>query len=243
MSKTVIRNYRSEDAAQFVQVQNDCFRQLEYLPRVKVGLGAIERDGSFIAEKDGATVGNIGLFRLDRPGWFEIKNLAAKGPDSGELAKQLLAKAVDHVDSTHPHYVKASTPAIQPFVDYYKKAGFEPKRRSLRIAWDLSSEITGARSVETRELSAEHADLAAEVWVKGLRPYWDYWIEEKGGLKNSQHGLGNPFQSARDGLAHSSTQNSWGSRSSAQTHTDPEKRDSTEPTCFQNSAIAELVSP
>ena len=25
--------------------------------------------------------------------------------------------------------------------------------------------------------------MAADVWVEGLRPYWDYWIEESGGAE------------------------------------------------------------
>ena len=35
--------------------------------------------------------------------------------------------------------------------------------------------------IETRELSKESADDAAQVWLTGLRPYWNYWIEEQGG--------------------------------------------------------------
>ena len=181
MTETILRNFKPGDSERFIQIQNECFRELEYLPRIKVGLRAIESEGSFLAEKDGAIVGSVGVFKLDRPGWFEIKNLAVRGQKSGELAKRLLAKAVDYIDSTAPGYVKAYTPAIQPFVDYYKQAGFEPKRRSLRIVWDLSRETTRIGKIETRELSTEHADAAADVWVKGLRPYWKYWIEESGG--------------------------------------------------------------
>jgi GNAT superfamily N-acetyltransferase len=33
----------------------------------------------------------------------------------------------------------------------------------------------------TRELSKESANDAAQVWVEGLRPYWDWWVEEQGG--------------------------------------------------------------
>ena len=123
MTGTSIRNYVAEDASQFVQIQGECFRQLEFLPRVKVALGAIEKDGSFIAEKDGAIVGSIGLFKLDRPHWFEIKNLAVKGPDSEKLARQLLVKAVAHVESTHPQYVKASTPQYNRLSTSTKKQG------------------------------------------------------------------------------------------------------------------------
>jgi GNAT superfamily N-acetyltransferase len=77
--------------------------------------------------------------------------------------------------------VKAFTPAVQPYVDVYKEAGFEPIRRSLRIRWDLANCNVHENKIETRELSKEWTDEAANVWIEGLRPYWDYWIEEQGG--------------------------------------------------------------
>jgi GNAT superfamily N-acetyltransferase len=77
--------------------------------------------------------------------------------------------------------LKAFVPAVQPYVDVYKKSGFEPVRRSLRIGWDLTPRPTEQSKVQTRELSKEYADDAAEVWVEGLRPFWDWWIEEQGG--------------------------------------------------------------
>ncbi len=181
MTEMIIRNYMGDEAAQFVKIQGDWFRNLEFLPRVKTGLGPIDRDGSFIEEKEGTRIGHIERSKQNRPKWFEIKNLAVKGPGSERLAKQLLARAVAHVESTHPQYLTASTPAVQPFVGYYKEAGFEPTRRSVRISWNLSTEGNAEHRVVTRELSEENADDAAEVWVKGLRPYWDYWIEENGG--------------------------------------------------------------
>ena len=77
--------------------------------------------------------------------------------------------------------MSAFVPAIQPYVDVYKKASFEPVRRSIRIGWELTEQPTQHSSVQTKELSKEHANEAADVWVDGLRPYWDWWIEEQGG--------------------------------------------------------------
>lgn len=79
--------------------------------------------------------------------------------------------------------MKASTPAVEPYVDLYKEAGFDPVRRSLRIAWDLATCEARENRIISKELSKESADDAAKVWVQGLRPYWDYWIEEQGGAE------------------------------------------------------------
>jgi GNAT superfamily N-acetyltransferase len=176
-----IRELSQNDKSTLIQVQGQAFRGLEYLPRVNAGLPALEYNGSFIAEEDGSILGCIGLFKLERPGWFEMRNLALKDPSLVNVGKQLVDTAVKRVGQMSPKYLKASTPAVQPYVDIYKQAGFEPARRSLRIFWDFSLESIRRNDVQTRILSREHADEAAEVWVQGLRPYWDYWIEEEGG--------------------------------------------------------------
>jgi GNAT superfamily N-acetyltransferase len=176
-----IREFSQGDEEKLVQIQDDAFRGLEYRPRVKSGLPAIDAKGSLIAEKDGLVVGCIVLFKLERPGWFELRNLALKDPSLVNLGKQLVNDAVRRVDSMNPQYLKASTPAVQPYVEIYKQAGFEPVRRSLRIGWDLTGLQTGQSKIETRLLSKEFANEAADVWIEGLRPYWDYWIEEQGG--------------------------------------------------------------
>jgi GNAT superfamily N-acetyltransferase len=77
--------------------------------------------------------------------------------------------------------LKAFVPAVQPYVDVYKRSGFEPVRRSLRIGWDLTAQPMERSKILTRELSKESANDAAQVWVEGLRPYWDWWVEEQGG--------------------------------------------------------------
>jgi len=178
-----IRQFAKTDEETLLQLQDDAFRGLEYRPRVKTGLPAIDDQGSFIAEKDGRAVGCIALFKLDQPGWFEIRNLALRDPSQTDLGRQLVDSAVKKVLSMNPKYLKASTPAVPPYVDFFKTAEFEPIRRSVRIAWDLNQVPVTQSNVETKLLSKEFADEAAEVWVQGLRPYWDYWIEEQGGAE------------------------------------------------------------
>lgn len=181
MSDSVIRTYRSSDEHSFLELQAKTFRGLEYLPRVKSGLPVLEPEGSFVAEKRGSIVGCVGLFRFDRPRWYEIRNLAFESHEDMSTGKKLIEKALTCAKSKNAEYVKASTPAVEPYVDLYKEMGFNPVRRSLRIAWDLEKCETRESKIMSKELSSESANDAAEVWVRGLRPYWDYWIEEQGG--------------------------------------------------------------
>jgi N-acetylglutamate synthase-like GNAT family acetyltransferase len=181
MSDLVLRNLSERDDPSFLEMQIQVFKGLEYLPRIKAGLPALDRQGSFIVERDGSIVGCIGLLKLDRPSWFEIRNLAVINPAETDTAKRLIKHVVEYVGANDAEYVKAFTPAVQPYVDFYKEAGFEPVRRSLRIRWDLATYHVQEDKIETGELSKDWAEDAAKVWIKGLRPYWDYWSEEQGG--------------------------------------------------------------
>ena len=181
MSALAVRSFRRSDEESFLELQTEAFRGLEYLPRIKAGMPALDHEGSFVAERNGRIVGCVGFFKLDRPHWFEIRNLAIKSSEETSTAKKLTNKAVAYAKSKGAEYVKASTPAVEPYVDLYKGAGFDPVRRSLRIAWDLATCEARESRIVSKELSKESADDAAKVWVQGLRPHWDYWIEEQGG--------------------------------------------------------------
>ena len=183
MSETTFRSFRQTDTDDFLRLQESAFRGLEYIPRVKVNLSGLDHEGSLIAERDGSMVGSIGLFKLDRPGWFEISKLAVRDATSEDIAKQLVKILLGNLDSKNPRFLKATTIAVQPYVDIYKSLGFEPVRRSVRIYWDISRIQPRPAKFETRELEKDSADDAADVWVSGLRPYWDYWIEESGGAE------------------------------------------------------------
>src|SRR5881296_2053236 len=108
---------------------------------------------------------------LPRKNWHEIRYLAVKNGDSRvPLAQNLVYKARHYAESNHAESLSAFVPAIQPYVDVYKNAGFEPVRRSIRIGWELIEQPTEHRNVRTEELSKEHANEAVQVWVEGHRP-------------------------------------------------------------------------
>src|SRR2546430_14179960 len=82
----------------------------------------------------------------------------------------------------NPQYVKGYTHAVQPYVDLYKHAGLEPLRRIVRIGWDFPITYPVEQNmIETRGLTKDFADEAADGWAEALRPYWDWGIEEQGG--------------------------------------------------------------
>ncbi len=182
--ETTIRVFKQGDEHVFSELLQHCFGSIEYLPRVNPEIAGayLDRAGSFVAEKDGKPIGCVGLRNFPRKGWADIRYLAVSSRDSREqLGQTLVSKVMDYARSNSIERLKAFVPMVQPYVDVYKKAGFVPARRSLRISWDLSEPSKLDSDIETRLLSKEHANEAADVWVEGLRPYWDYWIEEQGG--------------------------------------------------------------
>jgi GNAT superfamily N-acetyltransferase len=180
-----IRNFRKGDEAIIPTIMEKCFGSLEFIPRVKLGLAGpyFSPEGSFVAEKDGAPVGCIGLVNLPRANWFELRYLGVT-PDQASLtvAGKLLDMAMHFAESKGTQQLKASTPAVQPYFDLYKNKSFKPARRQLQIAWDLTKDREQAAGpVQTKELAEDMAADARRVWVASLRPYWDWWIEERGG--------------------------------------------------------------
>jgi N-acetylglutamate synthase-like GNAT family acetyltransferase len=182
--EVTIRGFRTGDENAFFELLKNSFGSLEYVPRVKAEITGpyFSREGSFIAEKNGSAIGCVGLRNLPREKWHEIRYLAVKNGESRvPLARNLVARAVQHADSISAEHLTAFAPAVQPYVDIYKNTGFMPVRRSIRIGWELAEHPTEQTNIQTKELSKDFANEAADVWIEGLRPYWDYWIEEQGG--------------------------------------------------------------
>ena len=179
-----VRDFRPGDESNFFELLRNSFGPLEYLPRVKAEMAGpyFNAKGSFIAEKNGSAVGCVGLRNFPHTKWLDIQYLAVRDSESRALvAEKLVAEAIRHADSIHCETLKAHVPAVQPYVDVYKRSSFEPVRRSLRIGWDLTEQPREQSKILTMELTKESANDTAKVWVEGLRPYWDWWIEEQGG--------------------------------------------------------------
>jgi GNAT superfamily N-acetyltransferase len=182
----IVRSFRPGDESIFLELLKNSFSSLEYPPRVKAEITGpnFNKEGSFIAERDSSPVGCVGLRNHPREKWQEIRYLAVKSGESRvPLAQNFVAKVVHYAESNRAEYLTAFVPAVQPYVDVYKSAGFKPVRRSIRISWELAERPVEQTEVQIKELSKESANDAASVWIEGLRPYWDWWIEEQGGAE------------------------------------------------------------
>ena len=130
-------------------------------------------------------IGCIGVFNLPADKYLLLQYLAVREALSNlQIVDSLIQAASNYAFSKQPKLVKAVTPTIQPYVEAYQRFGFKPVRRILRIAWDLTKtleEESVRAAVNVTEVCPEHIDEASKVFVEGLRPYWNWYIEEGGG--------------------------------------------------------------
>lgn len=179
-----LRRFEPRDSETLLAILEDAFRSLEYLPRVKASLSGrrFQPVMSMLAEELGSPQGCIGVFRL-RPGWFELRHLAVRdAARRAEIASKIVAEVLGYTELQQAAYLKATTLAAQPYVDVYKNFGLQPVRRTLRMVWELStSDLARTASPATILLPADRWEDGLKVFIEGLRPYWDWWIDEAGG--------------------------------------------------------------
>lgn len=184
-----LRTYRRGDEETLQQLIGSAYRNLEELSteRVKRLLSRpyFDANGFFLAEKRGLPTGCVGVFNLPAERHLVIEYLVVKEAFSNQpVIDALMGAALTYSTSKQPKRLKAVTPTIQPYVHTYQQFGFKPVRRILRIAWD-TTKIAGEGSVGSEttveEIREEEIDEASQVFVEGLRPYWDWYIEEAGG--------------------------------------------------------------
>lgn len=144
---------------------------------------AFDPAGCFVAENKGSIVGCVAVTRLPRKNWLVIRYLAAKRALSRvDAVERLLSRALEYVETKRPEFFRATSPSMQPYVNVYKGFGFKPLRRDFRITWNLSeaSDFPN-KQIEIREVGEKTAKEAADVYVRAVRPYWDWRTEEHGG--------------------------------------------------------------
>ncbi len=137
----------------------------------------------FIAEENGSPFGSVAVTSLLRDNWFVVRYLAVGRTErKNEIAEGLLAKALEYANSRGAKFVRATTPAIQPYVGIYKKRGFVPVRKDFRISWNIGEAIPSENtSLKVEEVSEERSREAAQVFVTSLSPLWDWRTKEQGG--------------------------------------------------------------
>lgn len=185
--KTEVRIFRAGDEESLIRLLSECFGSIEHLPRVRNDLSQADpnRRGFLAVGKAGSTVGCIAVISLPRKNWYDLRYLAVKDAFSNTgIADDLVQSAVANVEERGFEYLKATTPAVQPYVDSYQKFRFTPVRRILRLAWDLAGGFEKREHpVEVRELSKDDAGKVGDMIVEGHLPYWDWWFEEQGGAE------------------------------------------------------------
>jgi N-acetylglutamate synthase-like GNAT family acetyltransferase len=185
----VVRSFQLGDERLFIELVNTAYRNLEALTieRANALLAPpyFNPKGFFMAEDKGAAVGCIGVFSLPAEGYLEIRYLAVKEAFSNRpVVNSLIEAALDYATSRRCAMVKVVTLTVQPYIDAYRRFGFRPIRRILRIAWDpirIPEKKRENRRATVAELSEDDVDEASSVFVEGLQPYWDWWVEQKGG--------------------------------------------------------------
>ncbi len=139
----------------------------------------------FIAEEDGSPVGCVALTSLPREKWYVVRYLAVKPSKFRmQVANSLLSKILEYAKSKRPEFVRATTPAIQPYVDECKRSGFQPVRRDFRITWDLKENRAAPNiAISMLPVTEETAREAADMFTRSLASLWDWRTIEQGGIK------------------------------------------------------------
>ena len=185
----ILRTFRQGDEQLVLSLVNSAYRNLEQLSSERLksltSPPYFNADGFFIAEDEETPLGCVGVFNLLAPGYFLMQYLAVKEAFSHlPIVDGLIQAAVNYAFLKQPKLLKAVTPTIQPYVEAYRRYGFQPVRRILRIAWDLKKapEVKDASHTATvTEIHENHIEEASNVFVYGLKPYWNWYIEEGGG--------------------------------------------------------------
>jgi len=185
-SSASVRAFSPGEESVLLDILKDAFGSFADVPRTKAALSSrrFDAEGCFVAEENGVPIGWVATTRLPRDKWFVIRYLSIRRATTQmQIAERLLAEAIAYVESKGPEFLRATTPAVQPYVEAYRKFGFKPLRRDFRISWQINdAPDTGDSRLETEEVSDETIDNACSLYVRALSPYWDWRTEEEGGI-------------------------------------------------------------
>ncbi|HYU54955.1 MAG TPA: GNAT family N-acetyltransferase [Candidatus Dormibacteraeota bacterium] len=192
-----LRSIGSDEHDVLLNILGESLGQFLDQPGTKnlISSDAFDPDGCFLAREKGSDVGCVAVTSLPRKNWLVIRYLAAKHAMSRiDVVEKLLGRALEYVESRRAEFLRATTPAIQPYVDVYKGFGFKPLRRDFRITWDLRDASHWlSKRVKINEVAEKTAREIEERFVESIRPYWDWRTEEQGGEEAVAHNF-------RDGL-------------------------------------------
>jgi len=181
-----VRAFSHGEESIVLHILSDAFGSFADVPRTKAALSSrrFDADGCFIAEENSEPIGWVAATSLPRENWFVIRYLSIRHTTlQTRVAESLLARAITYVESKGPEFLRATTPAVQPYVEVYRKFGFKPLRRDFRISWQIDDvPHTEDPRLETEEIADHTIDSASNLFVRALSPYWDWRTEEEGGI-------------------------------------------------------------
>ncbi len=185
-SSVSVRAFSRGEESVLLDILKAAFGSFADIPRTKAALSSrrFDADGCFVAEENGVPIGWVATTGLPRAKWFVIRYLSVRRATAQTaVAERLLAGAIAYVESKGPEFLRATTPAVQPYVEAYLKFGFKPLRRDFRISWQINDAPDTVDSrLETEEVSDETIDSASNLFSRASSPYWDWRTEEEGGI-------------------------------------------------------------
>ena len=184
-----IRTFVDGDEEGWLRVLKEAYgnlddRSLDDIGRLVKSEG-FDRSGLFLAEADQGPVGSIRIVPLQRKGRYEFWDLAVlRGHQQSDVPGLLVEHALSHLRNTKAQLVRGYTLSIEPYVSTYKEHGFTSVRRMLRIDWNLRAELPklpAREDVSIKEALSYDPQKITDLFVRALRPFWDWWIEDHGG--------------------------------------------------------------
>lgn len=142
--------------------------------------------GFWVALDGSRPIGCLRISRLARADGYVIGELAVDADPAEPIVDALLDVGLGHLDRLGSAYVRASTPMLSPYPEAYRRRGFVPVRRALTLVWDLTGSPWSPESSSAAEVRGSDGyppELLAQLYVEGMRPYWDWWIDERGGAE------------------------------------------------------------
>lgn len=203
MPAITIRRFQAGDDVPLAQLLTRVFAPMErWTPERVAGLATESEShpAAFWMALDGSRhAGCLRVSGLARTQGYVMRELAADADPAGPIIDGLLDVGLGHLDRLGATYVRASTPILPPYPDAYRGRGFVPVRRALTLVWDLTRSRwspAASSAALVRGGNDYPPELLAQLYVEGMRPYWDWWIDERGGAEAYTRRVAASFASA-----------------------------------------------
>ena len=197
-----IRPLQDGDVPQVADLLQACFGEMERWDEERVrelaGQSGPQAWSWWLAAHGPHVAGCVRVQALARPDAYVIRELAVRRREHAIL-DALLGAALEYLAEVRAALVRASTPDVPPYPEAYRRRGFVPVRRAVTLAWDLSAPAWRApapANVAVVDVAGHRPTTLAELYVEGMRPYWDWYIEERGGVAALKRRVADHFASA-----------------------------------------------